>query len=140
MSQSITLDLADETLQRYQRGAAAAQKSTAEFIADRLTESAPLSAEHLSLAEQNALALMDLLDSDHLRQIAQSQLSNRHQDLYDELLEKNEAGTITQDEIATLQALGDEARRLTLKKAHAYMLLKWRGEEIPSLETLQSAA
>ena len=39
--------------------------------------------------------------------------------------------------ILMLTALGEEARRLTLKKAHAYMLLKWRGHAIPSLETLE---
>jgi len=37
-----------------------------------------------------------------------------------------------------LHAPGEEARRLTLKKAYAYMLLKWRGHDVPSPEELQS--
>jgi hypothetical protein len=64
-------------------------------------------------------------------------LSPAKQRLYSRLLHKNSQGTITAREKETLYALGEEARRLTLKKAHAYMLLKWRGHRIPSQEELQ---
>jgi hypothetical protein len=59
-----------------------------------------------------------------------------HQRLYSRLLQKNSQGAITVPEKKKLHALGEEARRLTLKKAHAYMLLKWRGHYIPSPEEL----
>jgi hypothetical protein len=55
------------------------------------------------------------------------------------LLYKNGQEIITAREKEKLHALGEEARRLTLKKAHAYMLLKWRGHAIPSPEELQSS-
>ncbi len=40
-------------------------------------------------------------------------------------------------ETNTLQALGDEARLLTLQKAHAALVLRWRGRRIPPPEALQ---
>jgi len=43
-------------------------------------------------------------------------------------------------EKSTLQALGDEARLLTLKKAHASLVLRWRGHRIPTPEALQKPA
>ena len=42
------------------------------------------------------------------------------------------AGTSSSCESKRLAMLGEEARRLTLKKAHGYRLLKWRGVPIPS--------
>ena len=47
--------------------------------------------------------------------------------LHRRLLDKNAAGTITACEREKLAFLGEEARQLTLKKAHPYLLLKWRG-------------
>ena len=138
MSQTITLHLPDETIQRYQRSASAAQKAVEEFIAERLIESAPLEAENVSLTEQTVLTAMERLDNSQLREVAQSQLPANNQQLYDELLDKHCSGTLTADEAKMLQALGSEARRLTLKKAHAYRLLKWRGQSIPSVDALQT--
>jgi hypothetical protein len=54
-------------------------------------------------------------------------------------LAKNAAGSLTVGERKKLNALGDEARQLTLKKAHAYLLLKWRGHTIPSSEEIEVA-
>jgi hypothetical protein len=81
-------------------------------------------------------ALEDLGD-EALWEVAQSRLPPTRQRVYNRLLRKNSQGTITAREKETLHALGEEARRLTLKKAHAYMLLKWRGHHIPSREELQ---
>ena len=41
MAQTVTLELSDETLQRYQRGATAAHKQLAEFLAERLMDAVP---------------------------------------------------------------------------------------------------
>jgi hypothetical protein len=57
--------------------------------------------------------------------------------LYSRLLSKNSQGTITAHEQETLHTLGEQARLLTLKAAHAFMLLKWRGHRVPSPEELQ---
>lgn len=83
------------------------------------------------------LEALENLDDRALWKVAQSRLPPAHQRLYSRLLQKNSQGTIMVPEKKKLHTLGEEARRLTLKKAHAYMLLKWRGHYIPSPEELQ---
>ena len=137
MAQTVTLQLPDETLQRYRRGATAAHKALEEFLTERLMEAVPPLAGGLPSPLREEVKALENLDDEALWRVAQSQLPPARQRLYTRLLAKNSAGTITADERETLHALGEEARRLTLKKAHAYMLLKWRGHHIPSREELK---
>ena len=65
------------------------------------------------------LDTLEQLDEAALRQVAESRLPIGHQRLYSRLLAKNAVGTITVGERQELAALGNEARQLTLKKAHA---------------------
>jgi hypothetical protein len=83
------------------------------------------------------LEALEQLDNDALWQVAQSRLSPALQRQYSRLLTKNSQGTITAREQETLRTLGEQARLLTLKTAHAYLLLKWRGHRVPSPEELQ---
>ena len=138
MSQTITLELSDEMLKRYQRGATVAGKMLEEFVVERLVESAPLLADDLPSPLQEELKVLESLDDDALWQVARSVLAADRQRLYQRLLAKNSQGLITTDEKERLTTLGEEARRLTLKKAHAFMLLKWRGHTIPSLASLET--
>ena len=137
MTQTITLQLPDETLQRYQRGAIAARKVLEEFLVERLVEAVPPLAGDLPSPLHEELTVLESLDDKALWKVAHSQLPPARQRLYSRLLTKNSQGTITASEKEKLHALGEEARLLTLKKAHAYMLLKWRGHHIPSPEELQ---
>ncbi len=137
MAQTITLQLPGETLQRYRRGATIARKSLEEFLMERLVEAVPPLADDLPSPLHEELEVLESLDDKALWKVAQSQLPPAHQRLYGRLLHKNSQGTTTAREKEELHALGEEARRLTLKKAHAYMLLKWRGHHIPSPEELQ---
>jgi hypothetical protein len=136
MTQTITLQLTDETLQRYQRGATIARKVLEEFLAERLVEAVLPLADDLPSPLQEELKVLENLDDEALWQVAQSQLSPGQQRLYSRLLARNSQGVITVEEKEKLHALGEEARRLTLKKSHAYMLLKWRGHHVPSPEEL----
>ena len=139
MAQTVTLQLPEETLQRYRRGATAARKALEEFLAERLMEAVPPLAGDLASPLREELKALENLDNEALWMVAQSQLPPARQRLYSRLLAKNSQGTITACEKETLHALGEEARRLTLKKAHAYMLLKWRGHRIPSQEELKKS-
>jgi hypothetical protein len=139
MAQTVTLQLPDETLQRYRWGATAARKALEEFLAERLMEAVPPLAGDLPSPLGEELKALENLDDEALQRVAQSQLPPASQRLYNRLLAKNSRGTITAREEETLRALGEQARRLTLKKAHAYMLLKWRGHHIPSREELKKS-
>ena len=140
MAQTITLQLPDEVVQRCQQGATAAHKLLEEFLVDRLMEALPPSADAVPSPLREELRALELLEDEALWQMAQSRLSPAHQCLYSRLLTKQSQGTITAQEKNTLQALGDEARLLTLKKAHASLVLRWRGHRIPTPAALQKPA
>jgi hypothetical protein len=137
MVQTVTLQLPDETLHRYRRGATAARKRLEEFLVERLRDAVPPLADDLPSPLHEELKVLENLDDEALWQVARSQLPPARQHLYSRLLAKNSRGTITVQEKEILHILGEEARLLTLKTAHAYMLLKWRGHHIPSPEELQ---
>jgi hypothetical protein len=59
--------------------------------------------------------------------------------IYDRLLKKNGAGTITPAEREQLKELRQANERLMLEKAHAYALLKWRGHVLPTLSKIPRA-
>jgi hypothetical protein len=137
MAQSVTLLLPEETLQRYRRGATAARKLLEEFLVERLLETVPPLADDLSSPLREELQVLERLDDDALWQVARGQLPPARQRLYSRLLARQSQGIITAQEQETLHSLGEQARLLTLKAAHAYMVLKWRGHRIPSPEELQ---
>jgi hypothetical protein len=139
MPESFTVQLPPEAVKRFRRGAGAAGKPVEEFLADRLLEAVPPLPEDIPPPARDELQAMEGLDEKALRQVAQSRLPASRQRLYSRLLASNAAGTISPQEREQLAALGEEARRLTLKKAHAYLLLKWRGCAIPSLADLETA-
>lgn len=137
MSQAITVRLPEETLERFRHGAGAARKPLAQFLVDRLVETVPPSVENLPSALREELRTLERLDDRALWRLAQSRVPADRQRRYSQLLAKNASGTLTAREQSQLEALGDEARRLTLKKAHAYLVLKWRGHAIPSRGELE---
>jgi hypothetical protein len=139
MPESVTVRLPREALQRFRRGAGAAGKPLEEFLADRLLETVPSLPENLAPALRAELDALEQLDETALREVAENRLSVGRQRLYSRLLAKNAAGTVTPVERQQLEILGNEARQLTLKKAHAYLLLKWRGCEIPSVGQLEGS-
>jgi hypothetical protein len=124
-------------LQRYRRGAAAAHKLLDAFLVERLRDAAPPLADDLPSPLREELSVLEDLSDEALWQVTETRLPPARQRVYSRLLRKNSQGTITAREKETLHALGEEARRLTLKKAHAYMLLKWRGHHIPAPEERQ---
>jgi hypothetical protein len=131
MSQTVTLDLPDEAVDRLQRSASAARMPLEQFLVERLTESVPPSADGLTPALADELRSMELLEDDDLWTIASASLSPAQQRRYDRLLDKNARSALTPREQETLREIGEEARLLTLKKAHACLKLKWRGHALP---------
>ncbi len=139
MNQTIVLTLPEETVRRYREGATVARKDLEEFLAERLEDTLLPLAQELPQPLRDDLSALETLDDEGLWKVARARLTPPQQRTYSRLLRKNQTGELTPKEQGTLRRLGDEARRLTLKKAHAYMLLKWRGHCIPSLEELQDA-
>ena len=57
---------------------------------------------------------------------------------YDQLLAANSEGALTDTERAELSGLLRAAEQLIYCKAYAALLLRWRGERIPSLTELEA--
>ena len=131
MSTTITIQLPVATLVRYQHGAKAAHKKLEDFLAERLVNLPLPLAKDLPAPLDQELQGLDSLTDELLWEVARSTLSVLEQAQYDELLIKNSADTMTKAEQSLLSQLGQKARLLTLKKAHAFMLLQWRGYAIP---------
>jgi len=132
MSQTVILHLPDEAADRYQRGATAARKPLEEFLMERLTESVPLPTDQRVVPLDDELRRMEGLDDEALWEIAHATLPPALQRRYDRLLRSNARSDLTAREQETLREIGEQARRLTLKKAHAWLVLKWRGHALPS--------
>ena len=132
MTQSITLELPDAVWKRYKQGALAAGQVVEQFITNRLVESPlPLGNDHYSDLDK-----LEVLDDDTLWTMTELTLPAHKQRLYEQLLTQNRVESLSQQDEQLLHQLGDEARFLALQKAHAYMILKWRGYKLPSLEEL----
>jgi hypothetical protein len=83
------------------------------------------------------LQVLEALDDEALWDVLFSKVSPATQRKLHRLLEKNQAGTLTERERLQLDALQQEADLVMLRKAHAAVLLKWRGHCIPTLEELR---
>ena len=66
MSQAVTLQLSDEALDRYQRGATAARKPLEEFLVERLIKAVPPLADDLPSPLHEELQRLERLDDETL--------------------------------------------------------------------------
>jgi len=74
------------------------------------------------------------LNDESLRGIMRSRISDVQLAELEDLLDKNQAGTLRAEGRKRLSALQREADRLMLRKARAAVVLKFRGHRLPTLE------
>ena len=74
---------------------------------------------------------MDRLDDDALWKLARGRRSETEMVRYDELLGESAAGALGDAGRSELEMLRREADRFMLIKAHAAVLLRWRGHDVP---------
>jgi hypothetical protein len=86
--------------------------------------------------ERDELQAMSYLSDDVLWTIAREQMQPELQAATTQLMEKNSAGAITEDELRDLSDLVERGQRLTLRKAQAMKLLLDRGYAV-SLDALK---
>jgi len=84
------------------------------------------------------LQALQRLDANSLWDVARSRIPPEQQARHEYLLHQNQRGRISPAERKELDRLGEMADRLTVKKAYAYALLRWRGFPLPTLEALES--
>ena len=135
MNVSITLEIPPSVYRLAQKTAKINSRPVEQVLVDVLSAASPVSDDLPPETQAELDDLADLSDAE-LWKIARNTFPTSKLHEYDRLLEKNSAGTLSPKESEHLKELRQESDRLTLQKAHAYALLKWRGETLPSLSEI----
>lgn len=136
MSQTVTLTLPDKLYRPVQRAAQATQQPVEKVLLTALYASLPpLDDLPADLADE--LIQMETLNNNALQQALLETVPIDQQQALEELLQRNQAGGLTpveQEQLASLQRAADS---VMLRKAHAAILLRFRGQRIPTLSELR---
>jgi predicted transcriptional regulator len=135
-TQRLTIELPEPIFQQLARIAAATQQSLESLVTQSIASNLPPSADNAPPEMQAELLQMQTLEVPTLLEIAQGLVSPIHQFRHNELLEKNQIGSLTPDERQELNQLRQTVDRFMLKKAYAWSVLRWKGYRVPPLNEL----
>ena len=141
MSQTmLNLALPDPLYKQLEVQAQVIARSVNELVVSTLTRNFLSSPDEQDIpsALQVELNAMENLSDEVLWQIAQSKFNDDKVALYDVLLERYHANTLTLEGRKWLDRLREESDALMLRKAHAYTVLQSRGKRLPSLTELRT--
>lgn len=129
--ENVTLQIPEALYRRLAHTAHATQRSLEEVILHALQVGSPPGWEDAPPEFQVDLSALDKLDDEALWQVVRNRKSATEMERYDTLLERNRNGTLTDAERLELANLRADADRFMLRKAHAAVLLRWRGHVVP---------
>lgn len=135
---TIPVQIPQPLYHRLQRIAALTQRPLESLVVQALSSSIPLLPDDLPPAMRDTLLAIEHLSDYELQQVADARLPEEQYERYTALREKRRAGTISETEEAALDQLSHEADVLTLRKAYAAVLLKWRGHQLPTLAEIEA--
>lgn len=139
-SEVLTIRLPAAAAQRLHRVAEIARRPVDEVIAELLDAGLPPLLESVPEAMRDSLAEMETLSNEALWERFRAELGPEEVAEYDLLLEANAAGTLDDAGHRALDGFRSRADGLMFEKAYAALLLKWRGQHVPSLSDLEAAA
>jgi hypothetical protein len=137
MAHTVTVRLPEDIYTRLKQSARLTNKPMEEVVVQSVKAGMPPSVNDLPAEYREEFLDLEPLSDERLWQVAESTLPAERQRRYTYLLRKNQAGSPTERERQRLSQLGAEARKLTLRKAYAYALLRWRGHRIPTSAELR---
>ena len=132
----VTVELPESVFLELSKIAELTNQSLEAVAAQRITTNLPPSVDNAPPEMEAELLSLQTLPIDELLKIAHSKVTLNQQERHEELLEKNQIGTITSPERQELLELSLAADKLMLKKAYAWATLRWRGYRMPTLEEL----
>jgi hypothetical protein len=136
--QTVALELPESLYHSARQVAQATQKPLEVVLRDSIAHTLP-PLDDVSPEEAAELAQLAGCDDATLWQESRVTMSVTEQAEMHELLDRQGADELTSDEHARLQDLLDIYGRLTVRKAHAYLLLARRGYRVPPQETQEEA-
>ncbi|HEX9000730.1 MAG TPA: hypothetical protein VGB07_12570 [Blastocatellia bacterium] len=135
MSHVITLEMPDSVFQPLLRAAEATKQPVESLLLTNLQASLP-SLDGLPDEIKQNLESLELLDDEALWRAMLETVPLDQQQRLSELLDANQSGAITEAERNALSRLQQQADLAMLRKAHAAMLLRFRGKRLPTLAEL----
>lgn len=126
MAATVTLQIPDLIHQRLVNTAGATGRSLEEVILHALKVGSPPDWDNVPDEFKADLVALVRLEDEALWKIATARKTAEEMTQYDELLERNQNGNLTQAEKLELIKLRSQADRFMLHKAHAAALLHWR--------------
>ena len=133
--QTVTLELSEVLYQSAQRLARASRKSLEVILQDSIAHTLP-PLDDVSPEEAGELAQLALLDDASLWREARQMLNSEQEQELQDLLDHQGKSDLTAKQRIRLDQLMDSYGRLTVRKAHAYLLLARRGYRVPMQEDL----
>jgi hypothetical protein len=135
-SHSIMIELPKNVFDRLTQLAQTTDRPLAEIVAQSIANNLPPLIDQASPELQPELLKMQRLSDVELLSIAQMMVSLEQQRQHEELLIKNEDFELSDSEQQELTNLRLAMDRLTVCKAYAWALLRWRGHRIPALSEI----
>lgn len=132
MTATVTLQISDLIYQRLVNTANATGRSLEEVMLHALKVGSPLDWNNVPDEFKTDLATLDRLEDEALWKIATARKTSEEMARYDELLDRNQNGNLTQSEQLELIELRSQSDRFMLRKAPASALLHWRGHYVPN--------
>lgn len=134
--QRVEIELPESVYRQLMRVSEETAQPVATLAAQSVMSNLPPSAADASPELREELLRMQTLETSELLKVAQSQLAIASRERQAELLERNQDDLLTDTERQELAVLRAESDRLMLQKAYAWSVLRWRGQQVPSLEEL----
>jgi transposase len=139
-TQTVTIHLPEHLWHQFQEAAQEDDLSLENMLLQAIQGNRPPSLVTVPARIRPELRALKTFSDTELWQIAESRVAPDTQTRLEWLLAKNQDGTLTVTEKQELEQLSEEAERLTVKKAFAYTLLRWRGHPIPTLDSLDTSS
>ncbi len=133
---SITIELPEHIFQQLTQIAETIKRPLAEIVAQSVVSNLPPTIDRAAPELQPELLRMQSLSDPELLSIAQSVVSLEQQHHHEQLLAKNYSSDLSDAEQQELTELRSTLDRLTLCKAYAWALLRWRGHRLPALSEI----
>ena len=135
MSYTVTLDLPDNWLPSLER-AARATRQPVEKLLLRTVQAALPTVDDVPPHLASELEALELLTNGELRQALCEMVPPATQKRLTSLLRQQQTAPLPEKARAELDALQQEADLVMLRKAHAAVLLRFRGQRLPTLHEL----
>lgn len=136
MTQTITLTLPDRLYRPLARAAKVMSRPIEDVVLNALQSTLP-SLEGLSEPLMQELNALELLDNATLQHVLLETVPVTQQQKMEDLLYRNQAEGLSLLERQRLTDLQYAANRIMLRKARAAVLLRFRGQRIPTLAELR---